>query len=365
MMPHITNYDHCLRFQVMDKIISFIDGASAEVVADNRGNICIHIDFDEQWDGVGKTVRFIYNGAWKDVPLNTDGECICPSEVLKKGRFSLGVYGAELKTTTPIVVNVRASILSDCEGELPPDPTSGEYEQIMQLYQATCEAADDVIIKLAEAIEALEASSKLFVDTKEELEEGGFITGIKDIHTGRILRFWIGSQEEYDSLPEEPKDCYVLITDDDTVTKLMNRVHMVDSGDIYLIQPSTLANVKNMESSLDLYYELWSNGIAKLYIKQNYGNDILPSEEIFLGANISIPGVKFNSVISSNYSVNESNGASVQGTNKVSVTGKGCQVNYLDDITFTCVFANLGDATASIKGSVSIVARYSLEEEGN
>ena len=216
----ITNYDHCLRFQVKEKRISLVDADAAEVVADNHGNICVQIKFDEQWDGVAKTARFIYNGMYKDVVLNSDDECICPSEVIKKGRFSLGVYGANLKTTTPIVISVAASILSESGAELPSDPTPGQYEQIMQLYAATTEAADEATKACWEAIEAVEAASKQLVDTKEELEQGGFITGLKETNEGNIFRVWSGTQEKYDSLEEKPKNTLCLIEDDDTLERL-------------------------------------------------------------------------------------------------------------------------------------------------
>lgn len=213
-MPQIMNYDHCLRFQVLDKRISFVDAQSAEVVADNRGNICIHIEFDEQWDGCGKTARFIYNGMWIDCPLNADNECICPSEVLKKGRFSLGVYGAELKTTTPIVVTVAASILSESGEELPADPTPGQYEQIITLYSAAITAADEATQAAWEAIENVNGAIKALNDAKKELEEQGFIEGIKETNNGAVLRFWAGSSEEYDAVGKHLNNTFCVVTDD-------------------------------------------------------------------------------------------------------------------------------------------------------
>lgn len=253
-MPRIENYDHCLHFQVLDKVISFLDGAAAEVVADNHGNICISIEFDEQWDGVGKTARFIYNGQWKDVPLNTDGECICPSEVVKKGRFSLGVYGAELKTTTPIVVNVKASILSDCEGELPEDPTPGEYQQIMNLYAATCEAADEATQACAEAIEVAQAAAKQLNDTKTELEDGGYIESLKEQNEGKKFKIWTGTMAQYEALEEIDPECLYMIEDD---TSLEEAINKVNNDLAYLVGCGTANpnNLPNLNCLLYIQYE--------------------------------------------------------------------------------------------------------------
>lgn len=224
-MAQIENYDHCLRFQVLDKRISLIDSDAAEVVADNHGNICIHIDFDEQWDGVGKTVRYIYNGMWKDVVLNVDNECICPCEVIKKGRFSLGVYGADLKTSTPIVVTVLESILSMSGEELPEDPTPGQYEQIMKLYADATIAADEATKAAWDAVSAANDSITALNVAKTELEEGGFVNTIKEKNVGAKISVWVGTTDEYEALPTKPNNCLCLLTDDTAFLGLVNTVN--------------------------------------------------------------------------------------------------------------------------------------------
>lgn len=212
----IQNYDHCLRFQVIDKRISFIDDSAAEIVADNHGNICIHIEFDEQWDGVGKVARFIFNGKWTDVVLDADGDCYCPSEVVKKGRFSLGVYGAELKTTTPIVVTVLPSILSDSGEELPKDPTPGIYEQILDQYAVTVEAADNATQAAWNAVNEVAAAVDALNRAKRELEEGGFITSLKEHNRGYNFKIWLGTEEEYEEIKDTIGDNVLCLTTDGT-----------------------------------------------------------------------------------------------------------------------------------------------------
>ena len=210
----ILNYDHCLRFQVVDKRISYIDDGTAEVVADNHGNICIHIEFDEQWDGCGKIARFIYNGQWKDVVLDADGDCICPNEVIKKGRFSLGVYGAELKTSTPIVVTVVPSILSESGEELPEDPTPGIYDQILTQYAVAIEAADNAATAAMDAAGEVGAAVEALNTAKQELEDGGFIFSIKELNKGEKFFIWIGTEEEYKVVKNSlPKNTFCITTD--------------------------------------------------------------------------------------------------------------------------------------------------------
>lgn len=216
----VENFDHYLRLQVIDKRLSLVDVDAAEIVSDNRGNVCVHIEFDEHWDGVGKTARFIYNGMWIDAVLNAKNECVCPSEVVKKGRFFVGVYGGELKTTTPLAVSVAASILSESGEELPADPTPGQYEQIMKVYADTTRAADEATEAVWSAVNAANDATKALNDAKDELENGGFITSIKEKNKGTNLSFWVGTTEEYEALMDKPSNCYVIITDDDTLQRL-------------------------------------------------------------------------------------------------------------------------------------------------
>lgn len=253
----ITNYDHCLRFQVLDKRISFIDGSAAEVVADNRGCICVHIEFDDQWDGIAKVARFIYNGEWKDCVLDNDGDCYCPSEVIKKGRFSVGVYGADLKTTTPITVTVVGSILSDSKEELPDDPTPGIYEQILQQYNVAIEEADKATQAAWEAISTTEEAIKALNQAKEELEDGGFVASIKEINHQKQFKVWVGTKEEYNDLSDELKHiecCLYFFTDDDSEDFIIQQIEKLNR---VVEEVNALAD---NEGKMTLIYDYKQNG---------------------------------------------------------------------------------------------------------
>lgn len=197
-----------------------IDEITAEVVADNRNCICCKFVCDEQWEDVSKVARFIYNGEYKDVVLDADCMCICPSEVVKKGRFSVGLYGADLKATTPLVVSVLDSILSDSGSELPDDPTPDVYTQVLQITADATQAADEATLACWEAVDTSNKAIEALNAAKLELEENGFVTTIKEKHKGTKLGFWVGTQEEYDLLPNKPANCFVIISDDNTMSEL-------------------------------------------------------------------------------------------------------------------------------------------------
>lgn len=269
----VKNYDHCLHFHVVDKRMTLAEGSMNEVVSDNFGNICIRIDFDEQWDGVGKTARFIYGGQYIDVVLDSDNECICPCEVVKKGRFELGVFGADLKATTPVIVNVAASIISESGSEMPPDPQDDVYTQLLKICveardeaeaatQAAQEAADimtsstQALIDSAKACQdataACEASNELATEAIDEAKEAttnaenatrrattaahraeGAANGVFTIETnsGTELKFWVGTQAEYDAIKEKVQGCFYIISDDKLFEELVRKVdtHLTES----------------------------------------------------------------------------------------------------------------------------------------
>lgn len=96
------------------------------VVGDNANYVAV-FTFDEEWNGVTKTARFIRcDGKYKDEIIK-NGECTIPCVVLKCGYCRVGVYSAEM-TTTEHKFFVNKSIKNDtgCECE----PTPDVYEQL-------------------------------------------------------------------------------------------------------------------------------------------------------------------------------------------------------------------------------------------
>ena len=116
-----------MEFEIKKRIIKSND--KQLIIGDNADYVA-HFTFDEEWEGVTKTARFIScKGEYKDVLLEND-QCTIPCEVLKCGHARAGVYSAEM-TTTECEFLVVKSIKDDtgCECE----PTPSVYEQLTKL----------------------------------------------------------------------------------------------------------------------------------------------------------------------------------------------------------------------------------------
>ena len=269
----IYNYDQCLRFSIDDKKISLVEELAVEVVADNRNNICCKFECDEQWDGVAKVARFIYNGQWKDVVLDVDCMCYVPSEVIKEGRFSVGLYGDNLKASTPLVVTVLASILSENDGELPDAPTNDVYTQILTLTSEANAKADAATEAAWAAVNASTEAIKALNKAKEEMEEAGFVNTLKEKHKGVKLGFWIGTQAEYDALENKPTDCYVIIEDDATLDDILDMLdaHRTSLGS----HQSQIAGLRTQLNNLIKVGSYVGNGESSQFIDLGYTPSVL------------------------------------------------------------------------------------------
>ena len=116
------------------------------------------------------------------------------------------------------------------------------------------DAANEVLTHCEEATgDANEAVEEL-KDIKEELAEGGYITGIKESNNGNILGFWVGTQAEYDALSEPPQNTYVIISDDSSLQDLS-----VD----YIVEQGT---------SGIWTYRKWASGVAECWGKGYFDN---------------------------------------------------------------------------------------------
>lgn len=117
-------------FIIKDKIIK-LDKASLEgkkVVSVNSGYIANFI-FDDEWNDLTKTVRFINDGEFVDVVLDDTNSCKIPREVMKSGTLEVGVFAGDIQSTTPAKVSIVASILEEYGSPAP--PSEDVYSQIM------------------------------------------------------------------------------------------------------------------------------------------------------------------------------------------------------------------------------------------
>ena len=106
-----------------------------------------------------------------------------------------------------------------------------------------------------ELLTQCEGATKELKAIKEELSDGGYITGIKESNHGNILGFWVGTKAEYDALPEPPQNSYVVITDDKTLEDI-NKVLDKLSVD-YMVERGTNGYWT---------YEKWNSGKVELWV---------------------------------------------------------------------------------------------------
>jgi hypothetical protein len=55
--------------------------------------------------------------------------------------------------------------------------------------------------------------------------DSGFITNIKEQNGNTALSFWVGTQAQYNALPEKVNDCFYIITDDTTKEDIENSLN--------------------------------------------------------------------------------------------------------------------------------------------
>ena len=122
-----------MKFEIKNRKIK---GDKDLFIVGNNSNYVAEFVFDEEWNGVTKTARFITaNKEYTDQILEHN-KCKIPCEVLQCGFVSVGVYSAEM-STTDLSFYVHRSIKSEtgcvCE------PTPDVYEQLLK-------KLDDLII---------------------------------------------------------------------------------------------------------------------------------------------------------------------------------------------------------------------------
>ncbi len=113
-----------MQFEIKNRIIK---SKTQKLIVGDNADYVAHFSFDEEWEGVTKTARFVScKGSYKDVLIEND-ECKIPCEVLKCGYTKVGVYSAEMTTTEYeflVIASIKDEIGCECE------PTPNVYEQL-------------------------------------------------------------------------------------------------------------------------------------------------------------------------------------------------------------------------------------------
>lgn len=244
--PHI-------RATVANRIVTIENDSltgEAPIIVCGNADYDVEFTFDAEWDDIGiKTARFVvvrgketshtdvvFTGTRAPVPVMSNVELVY-----------VGVFAGDIKATCKAAIRCTKSIL--CELPMPEPPSPDIYAQIMELFKDVKGAS--VWVRFSEYPDGTNfteewhegqvflgvATSVLTPTTKEEftwtrLTQGpkgdkgdkGDTSLIGSIETvdGRQLDFFIGTQAEYDALPDEIKEnnLFALITNDDSAENL-------------------------------------------------------------------------------------------------------------------------------------------------
>lgn len=118
-----------LRFNVESQHLTRTDRSI--VVARSENYLKAKFDFSPDWDGVTKTGVFTNGGRVYNVILDND-ECFVPTEVIRKGCFTVSVFGGDLITADVVTIRVEPSGYEI--GGSPEPPTPGVYEQVLGMF---------------------------------------------------------------------------------------------------------------------------------------------------------------------------------------------------------------------------------------
>ena len=108
--------------------------------------------FPKEWKGYEKTAVFRYGDEIYNVVLNkgnslyvSKDECYIPHEVIKSPMFTVSVFailGDSMATTAQAAITVKQS--GYALGDEPSEPTPDEYQQLVNIYEATKAVAESV-----------------------------------------------------------------------------------------------------------------------------------------------------------------------------------------------------------------------------
>ena len=108
-----------LHIDVRGKIATY-RSRDGEIVCGNT-DYKVQFSLDEEWEGLEKTARFIWNGQYFDTPLLDDDSCVVPV-ISNAEAVVVGLYAENLHTTTSAIIYCKRSILC---GDVEPNPGTG------------------------------------------------------------------------------------------------------------------------------------------------------------------------------------------------------------------------------------------------
>ena len=136
-----------LRVNVANEIATYLSRGGTIICGNTKYKIAF--SFDASWDKhPEKIARFIWNGAYKDVPF-TGTECAVP-KITGADQVQIGVYAGDLKTTTAAIIPARRSILCG-SNKAHPDQAKEYRDEAAQYAEQAAQYAEQAKAVVEEA----------------------------------------------------------------------------------------------------------------------------------------------------------------------------------------------------------------------
>ena len=240
------------------------------IVCGNSDYVAV-FDFDAEWDAYEtKTARFIWGGAFTDVPFAGNE---CPVPVIPDAVSVLvGVYAGDLHTTTAAAVEVRRSILGGSETEA----------------EVSHEIKDAFGKMLAGKIDAPQTAAVGEVLTVEEVDADGKPTKWKTAPTAAEQKQANWAQNDStaaDYVKNRPGGYYgeLVTVDEEIYSGEINDVRMgidTDAGFTLVIGQAYKVTIGDAEKTYTAFADSFS-GIDRVTIGDGKIAEVLESSEMF------------------------------------------------------------------------------------
>ena len=150
-----------------------INNLRAELLTRGGAIVCDNSDykivftFDEDWEShPARTARFIWNGAYKDVPF--EGDEVEVPKIANAREVLVGVYADDIKTTTPAVI--------PCRGSIKGTSSTGQPDVVQDYRDQAAASADKAELAAQDAQSAKEAAEAAAKEVNASVDaEGGRI----------------------------------------------------------------------------------------------------------------------------------------------------------------------------------------------
>ena len=159
-------------------------------------------------------------------------------------------YGGSDVTSDP-QYDVLVSLLETCQ------EASAVAQEALDKSNEALANSEEANSKYDACVEATENANAV----RKEIEEGGYVESLKEMHNGGKFSFWVGSQEEYDSIEEITPNCLYVIDDDTTPEDIAKAIEDIDNR----LQPLEQDYIVEQGEKDGWNYRKWASGIAECW----------------------------------------------------------------------------------------------------